>query len=256
MTDANFRSQLRLPIDIYEQLKAAAAESGRSLNAEITHRLSISLNSKAVIAAPERPQEKQKAELLLEFETWMRDAKRSRDDKRVYSDFCHLYNGADPNWDQVEPVYGIEKVAPRELRDLALAWRRYARESVYVHQFTDPTRPQRLAPERRKGKLLMSYLHWCNETAMAPLDGKALVGFCEYYNEGAHNSILDMPEISSGYLEELITTWLCDLPVQLAELPNKTNFSKMLLLSMQEQQKRILANIDEAISRLPDSDQP
>lgn len=250
-----YRTQLRLPMDIYVQLKSASDESGRSLNAEIAHRISVSLTGKTAMAVADRPQEKQKAELLLEFEDWIRGARRSRDDKTVYRDFCHLYNGADPNWEQVEPVYGIEKVEPRELRDLALAWRCYARESIYVQQFTDPTRPQRLAPEHRKGKLLMSYLLWCTETEKNPLEGESMIGFCEHYNKGECNRILDIPEIHSGYLEELITTWLCNFPAQLAGLPSKTNVSKILLLSMQEQQKRILANIDEAISRLPDSDQ-
>lgn len=36
------RSQLRLPGDLYEKIKSAAARSGRSMNAEIVHRLESS----------------------------------------------------------------------------------------------------------------------------------------------------------------------------------------------------------------------
>ncbi|HZW11909.1 MAG TPA: Arc family DNA-binding protein [Noviherbaspirillum sp.] len=40
-----YRSQFRLPHSLYEQLKAASERSGRSLNAELVHRLAQSLSS-------------------------------------------------------------------------------------------------------------------------------------------------------------------------------------------------------------------
>ncbi len=42
--DDTYRSQFRLPYPLYEQLKAAAEKSGRSLNAELVFRLSQSLS--------------------------------------------------------------------------------------------------------------------------------------------------------------------------------------------------------------------
>jgi len=44
------RSQLRLPADLYERIKGAAEESGRSMNAEIVNRLEGSFESEKVEA--------------------------------------------------------------------------------------------------------------------------------------------------------------------------------------------------------------
>lgn len=253
MTDDIYRTQLRLPISIYEKLRVAAEESGRSLNAEIAYRLDASLNTKTLSTDTGQPTERQKAELLLGFEAWLRDSSNSQNEKVAYREFCDLYNGADPDWEQVEPVYGIEEVNPRFLRDLALAWRRYARESVYVQQFTDPTRPQRLVPERRKGELMMSYLRWCNAAEKDPLDPALLVMFCEQYNDGEGSKVLDIPEIFAGYLEELVKEWLYELPVQLAGLPGGQNFMREALQVMQKQQEDKLKAIEAAMNRFADS---
>jgi len=44
MTKDTYRSQFRLPWPLYEQLKAASEESGRSLNAELVARLQESFD--------------------------------------------------------------------------------------------------------------------------------------------------------------------------------------------------------------------
>jgi hypothetical protein len=51
-----YRSQFRLPYPLYERLKVAADQSGRSVNAELVYRLGESLDrsDKAQSAAPEK----------------------------------------------------------------------------------------------------------------------------------------------------------------------------------------------------------
>lgn len=44
--DEFFRTQIRIPSDVYEAIKESAEESGRSLNAEMVHLMSVGLNSK------------------------------------------------------------------------------------------------------------------------------------------------------------------------------------------------------------------
>ena len=43
------RTQIRIPSDIYEAIKESAEESGRSLNAEMVHLMSIGLDAKTPI---------------------------------------------------------------------------------------------------------------------------------------------------------------------------------------------------------------
>lgn len=252
MPDDTYRTQLRIPTTVHEQLKTASEASGRSLNAEISYRLEMSLSMKSLSTASGQPSERQKAELLLGFEAWLKEERNSQDEKAAYREFCHLYNGADSRWEQVEPVIGIDEVSPRFLRDLALAWRRYARESVYVHQFTDPTRGQRLAPERRKSELVMTYLRWCNSSAKDPLNADVLIDFCKQYNGWEECKVLDMPEISPGYLEELMSVWLQNLPVQLVGMPDTCDFMLHALKVMEKQQEDKLEAIKVAMSRFAD----
>jgi hypothetical protein len=47
--DDFFRTQIRIPSDIYEAIKESAEESGRSLNAEMVHLMSIGLDAKTPI---------------------------------------------------------------------------------------------------------------------------------------------------------------------------------------------------------------
>lgn len=42
--DDFFRTQIRIPSDIYEAIKEAAEESGRSINAEMVHLMATALN--------------------------------------------------------------------------------------------------------------------------------------------------------------------------------------------------------------------
>lgn len=249
MSDAIYRTQLRLPTGLYERLKGESEMAGRSLNAEIAFRLEMSLLSQAPATVAKQPTERQKAELLLEFEAWTRSVGALSGEIEAYREFCRVYNGADPDSDLVEPVYGIEEVRPRFLRDLALAWRRYARESAHVHQFTDPTRSQRLVPERRKRHLIMSYLRWCNVPEKNPLDPASLVGFCGYYSSAEDNQVLDVPAISPSYLEELVNEWVYELPAQLAVHPEGQNFLFVALQAMQKQQQDRLKAIEVAMSR-------
>ena len=44
--DDFFRTQIRIPSDIYEAIKESAEESGRSLNAEMVHLMSVGLDAK------------------------------------------------------------------------------------------------------------------------------------------------------------------------------------------------------------------
>lgn len=254
MTDDIYRTQLRLPISIYERLRIAAEETGRSLNAEIAYRLDVSLSTKTLGTDAGQPTERQKAELLLEFESWLRGSSNFQDEKTGYREFCRLYNGADPDWEQVEPVSGIEEVSPRFLRDLALAWRRYTRESVYAQQFIDPTRPQRLTAERRKCELVVAYLHWCKEHEKAPSDTAALVAFCDEYNSREGGNILDLWEISPGYLEELVSAWLYSFPVQLAGATEDDDLIGVVLRAIHKQQAHKLQTIESAINRFADTD--
>ncbi len=41
-----FRTQIRIPSDVYEAIKEAAEESGRSINAEMVHLMSAALGMK------------------------------------------------------------------------------------------------------------------------------------------------------------------------------------------------------------------
>jgi hypothetical protein len=42
--DDFFRTQIRIPSDIYEAIKASAEDSGRSINAEMVHLMAVALN--------------------------------------------------------------------------------------------------------------------------------------------------------------------------------------------------------------------
>lgn len=247
MSKYNYRTQLRLPNRIYARLKAASEQSGRSLNAEIVHRLEESLDSKYLGADAGKPPERQKAELLLEFESWLRNSKLQLNEKVAYNEFCRLYNGDDPDQEEVEHVYGIENVDPRFLGDLALAMRRYARESIYV---LDPTRPQRIVDERRKCELLIAYLRWCKERAESPQEGTALVAFCDEYNSRESGKILDLEEISPGYLDELVSSWLCCFLGQIAGSPVWTDLIQETLKSIHKQHVETIQVLELAMRRL------
>lgn len=224
MTDGIYRTQLRLPNHVYEQLKALAEQSGRSLNSEIVHRLESSLQSNMLCSRHDIPTERQNAELLLEFEYWQRELNTSLSEKMAYQEYCRLYNDESPGVGAFERVIGIKKVMPRTLRDLAIAFRRYASESIYLQEAGDSTQPQRLAQESRKGKLMLGYLQYCKSLRRDPLDSVALEDFCSEYNlqnasEELRNNkrVIGIARVTAIYLEELIKTWAYEVPTQLRE---------------------------------------
>ena len=248
MTENLYRTQLRIPMRVYEQLKQQADDSGRSLNAEIAYRLEASLGERA-LRNGRLPTERQKVELLLDFESWLQESQEGQNEKAALKAFCHLYNGGDPDYEQVEPVHGIEEVAPRFLRDLALACRRYARESPYISQYLDPTMPQRHVPEVRKAALVKGYLCWCEMQTKNPIAPDALNDFCREYHEGGLQKILDVPTISPGYLEELVIAWLYKLPAWLATLSDSRDFMRETMQIMYEQQLAELHAIEKVVGR-------
>lgn len=222
MTDEIYRTQLRLPKHIYDQLKSLAESSGRSLNSEIVHRLEASLNSNTLGFRNDVPTERQNAELLLEFEYWLRNFDKSFSEKMAYQEYCRIYNEGTLVTESFDRVIGIKKITPRTLRDLAIAFRRYASESIYLQEKNDPTQAQRLAQESRKGTLVLIYLQHCKTTQQDPLNPAALEGFCSKYN--THHSS-EMPEenkkvigiarVTPVYLEELVKVWLYEIPSRL-----------------------------------------
>ncbi|WP_337882555.1 Arc family DNA-binding protein [Chromobacterium haemolyticum] len=234
MTEKLYRTQLRLPMRVYEQLKQQADESGRSLNAEIAYRLENSLGEKA-LRDGRLPTERQKVELLLDFESWLQESQGELSEKGALKEFCRLYNGGDPDYEQVETVYGIEEVTPRFLRDLALACRRYARESPYISQHLDPIMSQRHVPEVRKAALVKSYLCWCETQTKNPMTPDTLNSFCREYHEEMYQRILGIPTISPGYLEELVIAWLHKLPMYLSMLSEKSDFMREAIQIMREE---------------------
>ncbi|MEB4591984.1 Arc family DNA-binding protein [Candidatus Thiothrix sp. Deng01] len=44
--DDFFRTQIRIPTDVYEAIRQSAEESGRSINAEMVHLMSVGLGMK------------------------------------------------------------------------------------------------------------------------------------------------------------------------------------------------------------------
>jgi Arc-like DNA binding domain. len=55
--DDFFKMQVRIPMELYEQLKESSDESFRSLNAEIIYLLSVCMGNKATSATPEQVRE-------------------------------------------------------------------------------------------------------------------------------------------------------------------------------------------------------
>jgi hypothetical protein len=51
--DDFFKMQVRIPMELYEQLKESSDENFRSLNAEIIYLLSVCMGSKATSATPD-----------------------------------------------------------------------------------------------------------------------------------------------------------------------------------------------------------
>ncbi|MDE1713572.1 Arc family DNA-binding protein (plasmid) [Chromobacterium amazonense] len=240
-----FRSQFRLPWDLYEQLKKSAEEAGRSLNAEIVFRLEASFSEQAPSQAQQAP-EMRKAELLLGYEEWVGALGLAQNSKDRFQDYCQLYSVDGPNEEQIERIWGIDEIEPRYLRELALAWRRYARESKYLQTLEDPTRPQRQVLERRKAELVISYLQWCKNENCDAQSTDAIDRFCDVYNSvglsQARWKVIDLPEVSPGYLEELVKVWIFEVPARLdPNIANNKQILEMINDYHQQQQGRLSA---------------
>lgn len=243
---------LRLPISLYEQLEAASAKNGRSVNQEIVHLIeeSLPLGSKRHVAVMQR--ERQKVELALTLEAWLQDVRWQHDEKEGIKEYCRRYQAADlaQGEDEVERVAGFDEVEPRYLSGILLALRWYASQSVYVQKFIDPLRPQKLAPERSKRKIVLAYLHWCSTTSSEPLTEESVMTFCERYNNGEEGRIFEMQEISAGYLYELFNEWFCNLPVIAAEIPRLTELRREVLNKMHGEQSKNLQAIENEKNKI------
>jgi len=254
MSKEIFRSQFRLPWELYEQLKSSADQSGRSLNAEIIFRLETSFLESSQSSA-QQASEMRKAELLLDFETWSNEQSATTNEKARFRDYCNLYNIGDPSSELVEHVSAIDVIDPGYLRELAAAWRRYAMESPYLQGLGDPTKPQRLAMERRKGELVLGYLQWCKSTARDSLSPETLDLFCETYNSDGipqiRGRIIEIPSISPGYLEDLVKVWVYEVPSRLDETSENNQLTQSINKQHQQQIEK-LSTIEEAILRLAD----
>lgn len=233
---------LRMPEGMRESLTEAAQSYGRSLNAEIVARLEESFQEPAPKPAQLAPEHRKK-ELLLDYEEWLLDPTNPREEKGSFREYCRLYNGDDPDGEQVDSVSDIDEIEPDYLREMALAWRLYARESRYVKKYDDPTKPQRLAHERRKGELLVGYLECCEYWGFDPASQDAVEKFCQAYNSKGtpqtNGKIVDIPEISPGYLEELFKVWGNEVPYRLEAMrgANRAMFEQVTELYKQQSHK-------------------
>ncbi|POA96896.1 hypothetical protein C2134_20340 [Chromobacterium sinusclupearum] len=244
-----FRSQFRLPWDLYEQLKESAEEAGRSLNAEIVFRLEASFLAPSPIAVRQAP-EMRKVELLLDFESWA--SEQTPTQEKNFKGYCQLYNSENPGNGQVEAISGIDEVDAHYLRELAVAWRRYARESTYLaHE--DPTRFLRLVEERRKGELVLGYLDWCKQSELDPLAPEALDNFCKAYKTDGirqiRGKIIDIPEVLPDYLEKLVAVWIYEVAPQSAGGEHGNRLGELVKALHQQQLERLDA-IEDSISLL------
>ena len=247
-----FRSQFRLPWELYEQLKSSADQSGRSLNAEIIFRLETSFLESSQSSVQQAP-EMRKAELLLDFEAWSKELGAITNEKARYREYCNLYNTADPSSELVEHVTAIDIIDPGYLRELAAAWRRYAMESPHLQGIGDPTKHQRLALERRKGELVLGYLQWCKSTARDCLSPETLDLFCETYNTDGipqtRGRIIEIPSISPDYLEDLVKVWVYEVPTRLDDISESNQIARVIKRQYQQQSEKLSA-IEESILRL------
>ncbi|MDC7714416.1 Arc family DNA-binding protein [Vogesella sp. LYT5W] len=242
---------LRIPISLYEQLEAVSAKNGRSVNHEILHRLeeSLPLGAQRNVAAMQR--ERQKAELALTFEVWQQDVRWPHDERNAIREYCRRYKAADLAQEEgeVERVAGFDEVEPWHLSGILLAFRWYASQSVHVQKFIDPLRPQKLAPEHSKRKLVLAYLHWCSTTSSQPMAEESVMTFCDRYNNSEENLIFDIQEIAAGYLYDLLNEWFCNFPVMAAEISRIAEFKRELLKEMHEEQLKKLQGIEDEINK-------
>ena len=199
---------MRLHIEVQKKLVEASNRSGRSLNAEIAYRLEQSLDEDAKVNKEKYPMEKQKLELLLDYEDWYVNYRPDLDFKSSMREYCSIYNGEKSDRDGVDFVFGVDRIDTKSLKDLVASYRRYARESRLVDYFRNPTEPQRLAPEERKCEILLAYFSWIERTGNEALGDDSLKNFCEEYNSSNSKVVLELREIYPSYLHELVIAWI------------------------------------------------
>lgn len=243
---------LRLPVSLYEQLEAVSTKNGRSVNHEIVHRLEESLHYGLKKNVVVMQRERQKAELALTFEVWQQDVHWQHDEKKAIREYCRRYKAADLAQEEaeIERVAGFDEVEPWYLSGILLAFRWYASQSVHVQKFIDPLRPQKLAPERSKRKLVLAYLHWCSTTSSQPMTEESVMTFCDRYNNGEECRIFDIQEIAAGYLYDLLNEWFCNFPAMAAEIPRFTELRRAALNKIHEERSKKLQDIENEINKL------
>ncbi|MBA4710556.1 Arc family DNA-binding protein [Aquitalea aquatica] len=111
--DDYIKTALRLPRDLHAQIQAAAAVSGRSMNAEIVHRLEKSFGGTG------RVKERRIGELYVGFREWCKN--NERDPTSAYHAFAAIYNK-----DQADETMGkiadLDMIAPEFLSELHMTW--------------------------------------------------------------------------------------------------------------------------------------
>jgi hypothetical protein len=222
MTSEQVRSQFRLSKELHQQLKAAALESGRSLNSELVQRLADSFLERpdSSTNVQNDASERLKVELVLEFEEWYRQLPKSKQTKGALIEFCRLYNGGDPEWDELEPIPGIEVVNPKLLRELAVAYRWYSTQSPHVAQTLAGLSPP---SDSSKCDLLISYLEWCCNEQIMPMSDRALYLYCNEDRVTKKGTKYNQFEVSPPYLKSLATNWYCNFMAEIKHLEKKAS---------------------------------
>jgi Arc-like DNA binding domain len=125
-----YRSQFRLPIDLYERLKILADENGTSLNAELVQQLEFAVNQPQAAKALER----RKSELICEFIRWCVENGKDPNGAKQITEFCERYNGApqilsitdlstySEDCSKIKRILTIENIEPRYLSNLYYVW--------------------------------------------------------------------------------------------------------------------------------------
>nr|WP_196782653.1 Arc family DNA-binding protein [Chromobacterium paludis] len=201
-----------MPAELKDMLQQVAVANGRSLNAEIVHRLQGSLE-----LTPSEISEHKKVEILLIFEDWCPKAPSGgvpRCHEEDFVLFCQLLESKAP---ELLNKYGMDSldvsITPQYLSDLYSAWGDYANTTESVVWDTK----QRLADERRKGELYFGFRKWWQDHPVP--ESMAFTMFVDHYNSGkcyeTRGKITDLTNITKSFLESLHFVWGCEVPHRL-----------------------------------------
>ncbi|MEN6082902.1 Arc family DNA-binding protein [Chromobacterium piscinae] len=202
---------MRMPAELKDMLQQAASANGRSLNAEIVHRLQGSLE-----LAPSETSESKKAQILLIFEDWCPKLSSGvpRCEEEDFVLFCQLLNSKAPElFDSYDEDSLDVSITPQYLSELCSAWADYA---INTESIAFDTK-QRLADERRKGELYFGFRKWWQDNQV--LESMAISMFVETYNSGrchqTRGKIASLPKITESFLESLHFVWGSEVPHRL-----------------------------------------